>query len=130
MKFLSLFKRVRPAPKAAARSRRAAPRVGRAARAPQSEQSEQSDALSSAAAAWMKGLPPRLRPLELCRTYPRVANRIALCWDELPLVEAVFSELLVDQRGGRIGFPVPVAAELLRLHAWCERRIAAASASA
>jgi len=127
MKFLSLFKRVRPAPKSAARNRRTAPRVGRAARAPEVEAAE---ALSSAATAWMKNLPPRLRPLELCRTYPRVANRIALCWDELPLIEAVFNELLVDRRGGRIGFPVPVAAELLRLHAWCERRIAAASASA
>jgi hypothetical protein len=127
MKFLSLFKRVRPAPTAAARRRSSTPRVGRAARAPEVEQS---DALSSATNAWLKTLPPSLRPLELCRTYPRVANRIALCWNELPLIEAVFNELLVDRRGGRIGFPVPVAAELLRLHALCERRIAAACASA
>ena len=85
--------------------------------------------LSSTATTWLQSLPPALRPHELCRTYPRLANRLALCWNELPLIEAVFNELLVDRRGGRIGFPVPVAAELLRLHAWCERRIAAAATS-
>lgn len=128
MKLLSLFKRVRRGPTAAKRRPRVdAPRVGRAARAPDFEPS---DVLSSAAAAWLKSLPPAVRPLELCKRYPRVANRIALCWNELPLIEAVFNELLVDRRGGRIGFPVPVAAELLRLHALCERRIAAASVSA
>ena len=73
------------------------------------------------ATAWVS-----LRPLELCGAYPRVANRIALCWNDLALVDAVFNELLLDRRGGRAGFPSPVAVELLRLHALHERRLAAA----
>jgi hypothetical protein len=110
---------------AALRSRRAAtPLSGRAARTPTNEPGPA--ALSSAAQRWLKELPPKLRPFELCRSFPRVANRIALCWNDLALVDTVFNELLVDRRGGREGFPSPVAAELLRLHAWCERRAAIA----
>ena len=126
MDFLSFFRR-----NGAARARVAAVRArhaagipsGRWARSPAAAATAE---LSPATRQWLKVIPAALRPLELCRTYPRVANRIALCWDDVGLVDTVFNELLVDSRGGREGFPSAVAAELLRLHAWCERRAAAA----
>ncbi len=109
---------------AAVRARHAAGTpTGRWARAPAAVGPVE---LSFAARQWLKAIPTALQPLELCRAYPRVANRIALCWDDTGLAGTVFNELLVDSRGGREGFPSAVAAELLRLHAWCERRAAAA----
>ena len=62
------------------------------------------------------------RPLELCNAYPRVANRIAQCWDDLAVTEAVLDDLLVDHRGGRKGFPAQIAVELLRLQSFHEER--------
>ncbi|NUZ06480.1 hypothetical protein [Piscinibacter koreensis] len=83
--------------------------------------------LTSTASAWAESLPGRLQPVALCRDYPRVANRIALCWNDPVLAESVFSDLLVDRRGNRRGFPGAVMADLLRLHGLHERRLAVAS---
>lgn len=79
--------------------------------------------LSSLGQRWVKALPVAVRPLELCNRFPRIANRLALCWNYVDLVESVFNELLVDHRGGREGFPRPIANELLRLHAYHEARL-------
>lgn len=84
----------------------------------------QDDSLSPAAHAWVRGLPVSLRPLELCNVYPRIANRIAAAWDDVAQTHEVFNDLLVDHRGGRKGFASPIAAELLRLQALHERRLA------
>lgn len=67
------------------------------------------------AVAWADGLPPGVRPTQLLESYPRVANRIALCWNDARLTNRLFDELLTDQRGGRKGFPLPVRDELVRL---------------
>ena len=123
MNLFELFKRLRPG---RARVRRRPSSVtlktGRAARSPVPDD----DTLSSTALSWLRQLPVSVRPKELCGVYPRLANRIALCWDDLALVDEIFNELLLDRRGGRAGFPSLVAAELLRLHALHERRLAAA----
>ena len=66
-----------------------------------------------------------MRPLELCNVYPRIANRLARCWGDVAQTHEVFNDLLVDRRGGRKGFPSPIASELLRLQAFHERRISA-----
>jgi hypothetical protein len=81
------------------------------------------DRLSPLAQRWVKALPAAVRPLELSNRFPRIANRLALCWNYVDLVESVFNELLVDHRGGREGFPTQVANELLRLHAFHEARL-------
>lgn len=73
------------------------------------------DALNGTARAWLRRLPGGRRPLRLCERFPRVANRIAWCWADAGLVDAVFDDLLVDRRGGRQGFPAPVVQELRRL---------------
>ena len=68
--------------------------------------------LTALARAWFEALPLRPRPEQLCARYPRVANRLALCWAERELADRLFDDLLVDKRGGRKGFPPPVLAEL------------------
>lgn len=71
--------------------------------------------LSSVATAWLIQFAPAQRPSNLCALYPRVANRLALCWPDTELKRRLLDSLLVDQRGKRQGFPGPVADELRRL---------------
>lgn len=124
MNLFALFKRRDAAPSTAARrSPRAISKTGPAARSPLSTHDAN---LSFAAQEWLRDLPAQMRPQQLCAVYPRVANRLALCWNDLALVDSVFNELLLDRRGGRAGFPATIAAELMRLHALHERRVIAA----
>ncbi len=83
-----------------------------------SPQREQDLVLSDQVLGWLEQLPQSVRPSELCAHYPRVANRIALCWSDPLLTEQVFDALLLSQRGKRKGFPPRVAAEMLRLRAF------------
>ena len=78
--------------------------------------------LTPATLAWLRSLPPRRRPLQLAAQFPRIANRIAWCWDDDDLTAQVFDDLLVDRRGGRIGFPDPVRRELVGLRRWRPRQ--------
>jgi hypothetical protein len=131
MKVLDYF-RLRQARKVAAQARRraaeaAAARTRAASRAPQPPVPE---TLSPIASAWVRTLPARLRPLQLCNAFPRVANRIAGAWGDTGITDGVFNELLLDRRGGRKGFPPAIAAEILRLHAYHEQRCLAARATA
>jgi hypothetical protein len=71
--------------------------------------------LSTIAHDWLETLPEPIRPAELCAAYPRVANRLALCWNDPALTERLLDDLLIGRRGKRKGFPRPVAEELLRL---------------
>jgi hypothetical protein len=71
--------------------------------------------LSSLAAAWRDRFTHDVRPVTLCGRYPRIANRLALCWDDRALTDKVFHDLLVDRRGNRRGFPPDVQRELLAL---------------
>lgn len=86
--------------------------------------SEQDRALSSEARQWLRRLPGRERPLALCSMYPRLANRLAATWDDPAQTEAIFDELMIDRRGGRLGFAPLVAGELMRLHRLHEKRLA------
>jgi len=65
--------------------------------------------------AWVATLPAAIRPRLLLELYPRVANRLALCWGDKALTNRLFEDLLVDRRGGRRGFPPAAKAELLQL---------------
>lgn len=71
---------------------------------------------------WLQHLPQALRPSELCARYPRVANRIALCWSDPALTDYLLDGLMVNHRGKRNGFPPPVAVELMRLRLLHARR--------
>ena len=71
--------------------------------------------LTDVTRTWLQRLPPGRRPVRLATRFPRVANRVALCWADTALAEQVLDDLLVDRRGGRRGFPLRVARELQRL---------------
>jgi hypothetical protein len=71
--------------------------------------------LSESTQVWADQLAPGLYPAELLERYPRVANRLALCWSDAMLTSRLFDSLLQDRRGGRKGFPEPVKDDLLRL---------------
>jgi len=79
--------------------------------------------LSVQARQWLRRLPARERPLALCSMYSRLANRLAAVWEDPWQTEAVLDELMIDHRGGRLGFPRMVALELVRLHRLHEKRL-------
>ncbi len=53
--------------------------------------------------------------LILLETFPRIGNRTALLWGTVDL-QNYLNTLIVDERGGREGFPHPVAEAILRIH--------------
>ena len=81
-----------------------------ARRAPQ-----QKSRLSELTFAWLATLPPTVRPVELPRRFPRIANSICALWRRVAQCEEYLDSLIVDQRGGRQGFPADVAQELTTL---------------
>ncbi|CAN5713236.1 hypothetical protein BH09PSE5_BH09PSE5_49220 [soil metagenome] len=64
---------------------------------------------------WLSALPLPVQPLDLCRRYPRIVNRMALLWPDSHLTGMYFKSLLVDKRGGRRGFATRITEELLAL---------------
>lgn len=71
--------------------------------------------LTPAASHWLEQLPPDVRPAELPRAYPRVVNNLAEVWNNPSACQALLVDLMVDQRGGRRGFPAAVAVEIAAL---------------
>jgi hypothetical protein len=69
------------------------------------------------AIAWSICLDREIYPADLIELYPRIANRMALCWHDPVLMGRLLDSLLQDRRGGRKGFPDGVKDELLRLRA-------------
>jgi hypothetical protein len=69
---------------------------------------------------WLARVPAEVRPVELLKRYPRVANALASSWPDPVAFRAMLYDLLVDKRGGRKGFGHGVEAELLRLRTWYE----------
>jgi hypothetical protein len=61
---------------------------------------------------WLRHVPRWLHPKQLCRHYPRVANRMADCWHDRMAVDRLLAELIFDRRGGRAGFPIRILDEL------------------
>jgi hypothetical protein len=73
--------------------------------------------LDDATVAWLASLPFDVRPRALARQFPRIANRLWEMWKRPAQCDAYFKKLIVDERGGRKGFPPEVAAELSTLAA-------------
>ena len=74
-------------------------------------------------ADWLNQLPEHVRPYRLTDHYPRLAVRMAELWRKpLPLQDYLRS-LVLDDRGGRQGFPEEIAGELLRLTSYVEEKI-------
>lgn len=80
------------------------------------------------AKTWLALLPDDAKPKELCAAYPRIANRLAMIWGNRPAARSYFDDLLVDRRGGRIGFTPKIKDELVRLRDHYEQSMADARA--
>ena len=78
-------------------------------------ESAEATTLSAAALKWLAVLPPQARPLELCRTYPRIGNQVAALWANPAVLSDFLADLLIDKRGGRQGFPDGIALEISQL---------------
>lgn len=53
-------------------------------------------------------------PYALEERFDRILTKLELLWDT-PEIHDYFSDLLIDKRGGRQGFPAPVLADIIRL---------------
>jgi hypothetical protein len=84
--------------------------------------SESERRLSRAATQWFLALPRELRPAELMRRYPRIANRLCEQWSDASASLQLLEELVLDRRGGRLGFPRPVVIKLQALQEHLQRR--------
>ena len=61
---------------------------------------------------WLASLPQDVRPMELARQFPRIANRLRQLWKQVSKCEEYVDALLVDCRGTRNGFPPKIVQEL------------------
>lgn len=68
--------------------------------------------LQVAAMRWLLDLPALARPLKLSRQYPRIVNRLALLWSSERQCRRYLDSLVMDERGGRQGFPLELVIEL------------------
>ena len=66
---------------------------------------------------WMAQLPHDVRPFNLARHYPRIANEICRQWKLTARCERYLEELLIVDHAGRKrqGFPPQVASEIAAL---------------
>ena len=71
--------------------------------------------LSRLVPRWMESLPSEVRPRYLCKRFPRIANRLALCWADAALTVRLIDDFLSDKRGTRLGFPSEATTELSSL---------------
>jgi hypothetical protein len=70
---------------------------------------------------WLDSLPEETRPRALSGQFPRLANLIAVNWSSPNDCSAFISSLLVDQRGGRRGFPGEVLQDIHNLRLYYAR---------
>jgi hypothetical protein len=101
----------------------AAPPPSAASETPPRTGSEQ-HALCADAFAWLSQLPRDKRPLQLARQFPRIANQLALLWQQPLRCELYLDGLVIDLRGGRRGFPPPVDAEIRTLRTFYTEEVA------
>jgi len=102
------------------------PEIGQALAVPESPQQDwtklrkasPATKLFPATARWIDALPTEIQPKALGTSFPRIANMLAGVWSVAAAFDEYITDLLVDKRGGRKGFPVEVLAELHRLRAY------------
>jgi hypothetical protein len=76
---------------------------------------EEDQQFSPKAVAWLLSLAKEYFPMETAKAYPRIVNMLAENWDNAVIVRPYLDSLLVDDRGGRAGFPLPILRELIAL---------------
>jgi hypothetical protein len=68
--------------------------------------------LTAEAMAWLDSLPESVKPVQLTLRYPRILNRLSLLACEPDLMLGYLKSLMIDDRGGRQGFPGRIPFEL------------------
>ena len=71
---------------------------------------------------WVKAMPYAQRPVDLLADFPHVILQVAVYWHQRDKLLNYLSDLLVDRRGARQGFPPDVALEILTLDDYCRTR--------
>jgi hypothetical protein len=61
---------------------------------------------------WIEHLPSGCRPMAIALQFPHIANKLCEIWKRPVMCDQYFNELVIDQRGGRKGFPLEVATEI------------------
>lgn len=64
---------------------------------------------------WLQDLPATVRPKNLILKFPRVANTLARYASYPKVLDRLLSEYMLDERGGRKGFPFDVLQEMANL---------------
>ena len=67
---------------------------------------------------WASTLPEERQPTALMSRYPRIANLLAVLWQDPNSLRRYMDDLLVDKRGNRQGFPLDVLREIFDLRAY------------
>jgi len=80
--------------------------------------SDPANGLLKATVTWASALPPEIQPKALLAKYPRIANLVAVLWQDPNSLRRYVDDLLVDTRGTRQGFPLDVLREIFRLRAY------------
>lgn len=81
------------------------------------------EALSVVAEKLMQTLPSDLSVPHLAKKYPRVLNRVADAWAQPERCREVLNDLLLDERGGRLGFPFEIMRELTGLQEYYDTMV-------
>jgi len=79
---------------------------------------EPANGLLRPTANWAGGLPRDVVPHALLSKFPRIANLVAVLWQDPSSLCRYLDDLLVDKRGGRQGFPLDVLRELFALRTY------------
>ena len=79
--------------------------------------------LNDHARKWLEKLPPEAQPKVLLEQFPRILNRISSLWRHPDELMEYLDELLVDTRGGRAGFPMAIATELVNIKDYYEMNL-------
>lgn len=71
---------------------------------------------------WARSIPSELRPRALVIKFPRIANAMADAWTHPNLFNMLLCQLMLDDRGGRQGFPFDVLQDLANLRVYFDSR--------
>ncbi len=82
-----------------------------------------SDRTIATIATWVSRLPKERRPFALARSYPRIAERLAVIDVDTSTAIGYLDSLTIDHRGDRDCFPVDVARELMQLRVHHAQRL-------
>lgn len=86
----------------------------RAPKPPDPESKAPPPKISGAAERWYANLPDKIKPTALRCKFPHILEQIQRAWESPRQVDQLFNGMMVDDRGGRQGFPF---AAILEMHA-------------